>query len=187
MRIAERRQALLLVAALLLLVSLATPAHAQNASAEGPPLGWKWSVFVSDVFDDERAVGLRRRLFGAGALFVSGSYDRERRDFDGAITERTRTGVAYGYRHLLGSGRLKGLVEVEGRYSRDRIEADTPFGGTREGAGGGFYTGFEYFLGRSFSLSARVGVSVDRRDEAGGGDSRRTTALRPSVALNGYW
>ena len=176
----------LLVSGLLLLPALA---RAQDPSLDAPKRDWGWSVFVSDVFDAERAVGVRRRVFGQGAFFLSGSWDRETREFGNGIpkAEVTRLGVGYGFRLMFGGGRMKGLVELEGRYSHDQIDSDAPVSGSRNGRGAGAYTGFEYFLGHSLSLGARIGVSWEERDEAGGGDTRRVAVLRPSIVLSGYW
>jgi hypothetical protein len=176
----------LLVSGLLLLPALA---RAQDANPDAPKRDWGWSLFVRDVFDAERAVGVRRRVFGQGAFFLSGSWNREQRDFGNDIpkAEVTRLGVGYGLRLLLGDGRMKGLVELEGRYSHDQIDSDAPVSGSRNSRGAGGYTGFEYFLGRSLSLSARMGVSWEEWDEPGGGDTRRIAVLRPNIFLSGYW
>jgi len=176
----------LLVAGLLLLPGLA---RAQNANPDVPKPDWGWSVFVSDVFDAERAVGVRRRLFGPAAVFLSGSWSSEEREFGNDIpkAEVSHLGLGYGFRLSLGGGRMRGLVELEGRYSHDRIDTDAPVKGSRNGRGAGAYTGFEYFFGRSLSLSARVGVSWEERDEAAGGSTQRLALLKPSIALSGYW
>jgi hypothetical protein len=160
---------------------------AAGQDAEGPPAEWSWSVFVDDVLDDGRTFGVRRRVVKGGAIFLGGSYERERRSFDGPDATRTRWGVTGGYRHLLGGGRLKGLLQLEARYSLDRIEADSPLSGDRAAEGAGLFTGFEYFFSRWLSLGARVGVDVERRDEAGGGETRRLGLLRPRIVLSGYW
>jgi hypothetical protein len=158
------------------------------APTAGPDPGWRWSAFVSDVFDGERAAGLRRRLGESGALFASVSFDSERRDFGEPVTTRTRWGLAAGYRRLLGGGRLRGLLELEGRLTREEIDSqEATVSGSRNGAGGGVYTGFEYFFSPSFSLSARAGLAFESRDEAGGGETRQLTAFQPGVALSVYW
>src|SRR5262245_22439272 len=61
--------------ALLAIISwaaVAMPAAAQTpapapAPGTGPEADWRFSAFVSDVFDGERAIGLRWRLGQAGA------------------------------------------------------------------------------------------------------------------------
>ena len=161
-------------------------ARAQSAPVTGPDADWRWSAFVSDVFDGERAAGIRWRLGQSGALFASLSYDRERRDFGDPITTHTRYGLTAGYRRLLGSRRLRGLLELEGKFSHDTIDSPD-VSGQRDGFGVGAYTGFEYFFSPSFSFSARAGLAYESRDEAGGGQTQQLTALRPGVALSVYW
>ncbi len=174
----------------MLWIAAAAPCAAQAPAAPvtGPDPDWHFSAFVSDVFDGERAAGLRWRLGQAGALFVSASFDRERRDFGEPVTTRTRFGVAAGYRRLLGGGRLKGLLELEGRWMRDNIDSqETSVSGQRDGVGAGAFTGFEYFFSPAFSFSARAGLAFESRDDVGGGDATQITAFKPGVAVNVYW
>jgi hypothetical protein len=161
-------------------------ARAQSAPVTGPDADWHWSVFVSDVFDGERAAGLRWHLGQSGALFASVSFDREQRDFGDPVSTVTRYGLSAGYRRWLGAQRLRGLLELEGKLTHDDIDAPD-LSGSRDGFGGGAYTGFEYFFSPSFSFSARVGLAYESRDEAGGGQTRQFTAFRPGVAVNAYW
>jgi hypothetical protein len=162
------------------------PARAQSVPVSGPDADWRWSAFVSDVFDGERAAGVRRRLGPSGAVYASLSYDRERRDFGDPVTTTTRYGLTAGYRRLLGARRLRGLLELEAKVSRDTVDSPD-VSGQRDGFGAGAYTGFEYFFSPSFSFSARAGLAYQSRDEAGGGQTRQLTALRPGVALSAYW
>jgi hypothetical protein len=161
-------------------------ARAQSPAVSGPKDDWHWSAFVMDVFDGERAAGVRRRLGHAGALFASASFDREQRDFGDPVSTVTRFGLTAGYRRWLGEQRLRGLLEIEGKLTRSHIDAPD-VSGDRDGAGGGAYLGFEYFFSPSFSFSARAGVAYESRDEAGGGQTRQFTALRPGVAVSAYW
>jgi hypothetical protein len=161
-------------------------ARAQSAPVDGPDPEWRWSAFVSDVFDGERAAGVRRRVGHSGAVFASVSFDRERRDFGDPITTVTRYGLTGGYRRLLGAKRLRGLLEIEATLARDTVDSPD-VSGTRDGFGAGAYGGFEYFFSPSFSFSARAGLAFESRDEAGGGEASQLTAFRPGVAVNVYW
>jgi hypothetical protein len=168
----------------------APPAPSPSAPpAATPEPDWHWSAFVSDVFDGERSIGIRRRVGHSGALFVALAYDRQRQDFGDPVTTRSRYGIVGGYRRLLGSGRLKALLELEGTFARETIdsEGEGTVSGARNTQGGGAYTGFEYFFSPAISLSARAGVAFERRDEVGGGETRQLTAFKPGLALNVYW
>jgi hypothetical protein len=178
-----------LSAAMLALAAVAPcSAQAPPAPVTGPNPDWRWSAFVSDVFDGERAAGLRWRLGSEGALFASVSYDRERRDFGEPVTTRSRYGLAGGYRRLVGGGRLKALFELEGRLSRETIDSqEATVSGQRDAVGGGAFTGFEYFFNPSFSVSARAGLSFESRDDVGGGQTTQLTAFKPGVAISAYW
>lgn len=166
----------------------AAPSPAAPAVATPEP-DWHWSAYVSDVFDGERSIGLRRRVGQSGALFVALAYDRQRQDFGDPVTTRSRYGIVGGYRRLLGSGRLKALLELEGTFVRETIdsEGEGTISGARNAQGAGAYTGFEYFFSPAISLSARAGVAYERRDEVGGGETKQITAFKPGLAVNVYW
>jgi hypothetical protein len=186
-----------LLAGTLMCLALLPAAHAQTPAAPAPSTpavatpepDWHWSAFVRDVFDGDRAIGVRHRLGSSGALFVALSYDRQHQDFGDPVTTRSRYGILGGYRRLLGGGRLKALLELEGTFVRETIDSqgEGTVSGARNAQGGGAYTGFEYFFSPAISLSARAGVAFERRDEVGGGETQEFTAFKPGLALSVYW
>jgi hypothetical protein len=186
-----------LIAGTLMCLALGPAARAQTPATAAPPApttatpdpDWRWSAFVRDVFDGDRAMGVRHRIGQSGAVFLALSYDRQRQDFGDPVTTRSRYGILGGYRHLLGGGRLKALLELEGTFVRETIDSqgEGTISGARNAQGGGAYTGFEYFFAPAISLTARAGVAYERRDEVGGGDTKQLTAFQPGLVLNVYW
>ena len=172
----------------LALPALGLGAQTPDRRANRNPPEHAWSVFLSDPFQSERSVGVRRRVAGSLAVYVSGSFEREQREFDGPDVERTRIGLAAGLRRQFGRRHLRGLFELEGRYALDRVESRAPgLSDERRGWGAGAYGGFEFFLADAVSLGARVGGAYDFQEEPGGGKSRRLGLLRSNVSLSCHW
>lgn len=159
------------LAGLLALAALPTSVSAAEP-AGNPPDGW--SLYVQDVFDNDRTLGARRRIGERSAVNFAYAYRSSR--YSGGYQDR-RQQFTLGYRYLLGEGARRAFVDFEVVHAPG-VDGDEDFHYRIYRA----MVGLEYFFLPMFSIEGRAGVE-QWRGYYDDGDSSRETVL-PEVKLS---